>query len=50
MSEIETLLKRASDSLAAARNLLRDGFPDFAAFGVYYVAQKYLSQAKGDQR
>ena len=31
MSEIHAMMKRAGDSLAAARNLLRDGFPDFAA-------------------
>jgi hypothetical protein len=31
MSEIEALLKRDSDSLTAARNLVRDGFPDFTS-------------------
>ncbi len=37
MSEIEALLERAADSLAAARTLLRDGFFDFAASRAYYA-------------
>ena len=44
MNEISALLKRASDSLAAARNLLRDGFPDFAASRAYY-AMFYTAEA-----
>ncbi|MBI4559314.1 MAG: HEPN domain-containing protein [Candidatus Hydrogenedentes bacterium] len=37
MSEIEALLTRAAESLAAARILLKDGFPDFAASRAYYA-------------
>ncbi|OHD72066.1 MAG: hypothetical protein A2V99_14950 [Spirochaetes bacterium RBG_16_67_19] len=44
MSEIEALLKRAGDSLAAARTLLREGFPDYAASRAYY-AMFYVAEA-----
>ena len=44
MSEIEALLNRAADSVTAARNLLRDGFPDFAASHAYY-AMFYAAEA-----
>jgi len=44
MSEIEALLARARDSLAAARGMLRDGFADFAASRAYY-AMFYVAEA-----
>lgn len=44
MSEIDALLKRAGESLAAARNLIRDGFCDFAASRAYY-AMFYVAEA-----
>jgi len=44
MSEIETLLRRAKDSVRAARGILRDGFPDFAASRAYY-AMFYVAEA-----
>jgi uncharacterized protein (UPF0332 family) len=44
MSEIETLLARARDSVQAARGTLRDGFPDFAASRAYY-AMFYVAEA-----
>jgi len=44
MSEIETLLARARDSVRAARGTLRDGFPDFAASRAYY-AMFYVAEA-----
>lgn len=44
MSEIETLLARAEDSVRAARAMLRDGFPDFAASRAYY-AMFYVAEA-----
>lgn len=44
MSEIEALIIRAKDSLAAARGTLRDGFPDFAAARAYY-AMFYVAEA-----
>ncbi len=44
MSEIEALLQRAKDSLQAARNLLRDSFPDFSASRAYY-AMFYVAEA-----
>lgn len=44
MSEIEALLARARDSVAAARGTLRDGFPDFAASRAYY-AMFYVAEA-----
>lgn len=37
MSELEALMRRAKDSLTAARGTLRDGFPDFAAARAYYA-------------
>jgi uncharacterized protein (UPF0332 family) len=47
MSEIEALLTRARESLAAARNLRRDGFSDFAAsrafYAMFYVAEALLA-------
>jgi uncharacterized protein (UPF0332 family) len=47
MNEIDALLKRAGDSLAAARNLVRDGFPDYAAsrayYSMFYVAEALLA-------
>lgn len=47
MSEIEALLKRARESLAAARNLRRDGFSDFSAsrafYAMFYVAEALLA-------
>jgi uncharacterized protein (UPF0332 family) len=36
--QIPELCKRAADSLAAAENLLADGYPDFAASRAYYAA------------
>jgi len=44
MSEIEALLARAKDSVSAARGMLRDGFPDFAASRAYY-AMFYVAEA-----
>ena len=44
MSEIDALLKRAGDSVAAARGLVRDGFPDFGASRAYY-AMFYVAEA-----
>ncbi|MCL5982394.1 MAG: HEPN domain-containing protein [Firmicutes bacterium] len=44
MSEIEALMHRAKESLAAARGTLRDGFPDFAASRAYY-AMFYVASA-----
>jgi uncharacterized protein (UPF0332 family) len=44
MSEIEALMRRAKDSLAAARSILREGFPDFAAARAYY-AMFYVASA-----
>ena len=44
--EIEELLERAKLSQKAAANLLRDGFPNFAAsrayYSMFYVAQALL--------
>jgi uncharacterized protein (UPF0332 family) len=44
--EIEELLERAKMSQKAAANLLRDGFPNFAAsrayYSMFYVAQALL--------
>jgi len=51
MSEIEALVRRAKDSLAAARGTLRDGFPDFAAaradYAMFYCAIAALPQDMG---
>jgi uncharacterized protein (UPF0332 family) len=44
MSEIQALLLRATESVAAARGLLRDGYPDFAASRAYY-AMLYVAEA-----
>ena len=44
MSEIEALLEKAKESLEAARSLLRDGYPDFAASRAYY-AMFYVTEA-----
>ena len=44
MSEIEELIHKAKKSLDAARNLLRDGYPDFAASRAYY-AMFYVAEA-----
>jgi len=44
MSEIETLFARAQESVRAARAMLRDGFPDFAASRAYY-AMFYVAEA-----
>lgn len=44
MREIEALMRRANDSLTAARGTLRDGFPDFAASRAYY-AMFYVAEA-----
>lgn len=44
MSEIEALLARARDSVAAGHSMLRDGFPDFAASRAYY-AMFYVAEA-----
>jgi len=44
MSEIEALLQKAKESLEAARGLLRDGYPDFAASRAYY-AMFYVTEA-----
>jgi len=38
------LMRRAKESLAAARGTLRDGFPDFAASRAYY-AMFYVASA-----
>lgn len=50
MSEIEALLKRARESLTAARNLRRDGFSDFAAsrafYAMFYVAEALLAYSE----
>lgn len=50
MSEIEALLKRARESLAAARTLRRDGFSDFAAsrafYAMFYVAEALLAYSR----
>lgn len=47
MSEIDALLLRAGDSVAAARSLQRDGFSDFAAsrayYPLFYVAEALLA-------
>jgi uncharacterized protein (UPF0332 family) len=37
MGEVEALIAKAKDSLDAARGLLRDGHPDFAASRAYYA-------------
>jgi uncharacterized protein (UPF0332 family) len=44
MSEVEALLQKAKESLDAARNLLRDGYPDFSASRAYY-AMFYVAEA-----
>ncbi len=44
MNEIDALFERARNSVAAAQNLLRDGFPDYAASRVYY-AMFYVAEA-----
>ena len=44
MSETEALINRAGASLAAASNLLRDGFADFSASRAYY-AMFYVAEA-----
>lgn len=44
MSEIEVLLQKAKESLAAARSLRRDGYTDFAASRAYY-AMFYVAEA-----
>jgi len=44
MSEIESLLARAVDSVAAGRTLLVAGHPDFAASRAYY-AMFYVAEA-----
>ena len=44
MSELDALLKRAKDNLTAARNVLEDGFPDFATSRAYY-AMFYVAEA-----
>ncbi len=47
MTEIEALIQKAKDSLGAARGLLRDGYPDFAAsrgyYAMFYVAEALLA-------
>lgn len=55
MSELEALWERARASLEAARSLLRDGFPDFAAsrayYSMFYVAEALLlSEGKSYSR
>ncbi|MCZ7627288.1 MAG: DNA-binding protein [Candidatus Methylomirabilota bacterium] len=44
MSEVEALIQKAKESLDAARSLLRDGYPDFAASRAYY-AMFYVAEA-----
>ncbi|MFQ5737864.1 MAG: HEPN domain-containing protein [Acidobacteriota bacterium] len=47
MSDVEALLVKATQSLDAARGLLRDGHPDFAAsrgyYAMFYVAEALLA-------
>jgi uncharacterized protein (UPF0332 family) len=44
MSESDALIQKAKESLDAARGLLRDGYPDFAASRAYY-AMFYVAEA-----
>jgi len=44
MSEFEALIQKATESLDAARSLLRDGYPDFATSRAYY-AMFYVAEA-----